>query len=81
MQTQQNGTRVFYWDVNGTIKYGTIQSTSRMTDVSSVSTMSLFGYANAMVPEHPSGQRQSRRRVHRQLAVRYLSIPYGSLLS
>jgi hypothetical protein len=34
MQTQQNGTRVFYWDVNGTIKYGTVQSTSRMTDVS-----------------------------------------------
>jgi len=34
MQTQQNGTRVFYWDVNGTIKYGTVVSTSRMTDVS-----------------------------------------------
>jgi hypothetical protein len=29
----QNGTRVFYWDVNGTIKYGTVESTSRMTDV------------------------------------------------
>lgn len=34
MQTQQNGTRIFYWDVNGTIKYGTVQSTARMTDVS-----------------------------------------------
>lgn len=30
---QQNGTRVFYWNVNGTIKYGTVESTSRMTDV------------------------------------------------
>jgi hypothetical protein len=34
IQTHQNGTRVFYWDVNGTIKYGTVESTSRMTDVS-----------------------------------------------
>lgn len=34
MQTQQNGTRVFYWDVNGTIKYGTVKTTARMTDVS-----------------------------------------------
>ena len=30
----QNGTRIFYWDVNGTIKYGTVRNTSRMTDVS-----------------------------------------------
>jgi hypothetical protein len=34
IQMHQNGTRVFYWDVNGTIKYGTVESTSRMTDVS-----------------------------------------------
>ena len=34
IQTHQNGTRVFYWDVNGTIKYGAVESTSRMTDVS-----------------------------------------------
>jgi hypothetical protein len=44
MQTQQNGTRVFYWDVNGTIKYGTVESTSRMTDVSISMLTSLFGY-------------------------------------
>jgi hypothetical protein len=32
MNAFPNGTRVFYWDVNGTIKYGTVESTSRMTD-------------------------------------------------
>jgi hypothetical protein len=34
MYLQQNGARVHYWDVNGTIKYGVVESTSRMTDVS-----------------------------------------------
>ena len=33
MQALQNSTRIFYWDVNGTLKYGTVESTSRMTDV------------------------------------------------
>jgi hypothetical protein len=32
MNAFPNGTRVFYWDANGTIKYGTVESTSRMTD-------------------------------------------------
>jgi hypothetical protein len=32
MNAFPNCTRVFYWDVNGTIKYGTVESTSRMTD-------------------------------------------------
>ncbi|KZP23588.1 hypothetical protein FIBSPDRAFT_951814 [Athelia psychrophila] len=32
MNAFPNGTRVFYWDVNGTIKYGTVQSTARMSD-------------------------------------------------
>ena len=30
----QSGTRVFYWGANGEINYGTVQSTSRMADVS-----------------------------------------------
>lgn len=32
MNVYQNGTRVFYWDVRGNIVYGTVESTSRMTD-------------------------------------------------
>jgi hypothetical protein len=32
MNAFPNGTRIFYWDVNGTIKYGTVESTSRMGD-------------------------------------------------
>ena len=34
IQIRQNGTRIFFWDLNGAIKYGTVVSTSRMTDVS-----------------------------------------------
>ncbi|KIM72674.1 hypothetical protein PILCRDRAFT_15904 [Piloderma croceum F 1598] len=30
--SQQNGTRVFYWDVSGRIKYGTVEFTARMDD-------------------------------------------------
>jgi hypothetical protein len=66
MHTQQNGTRVFYWDVNGTIKYGTVQSTSRMTDVGVYFVFALVTCANAgYTTGDPSGQRQSRRRVYR----------------
>jgi len=36
MNAYMNGTRVFYWDVNGTIKYGTVESTSRMMDVCTI---------------------------------------------
>jgi hypothetical protein len=32
MNVFPNGTRVFYWNVDGTIKYGTVESTGRMTD-------------------------------------------------
>jgi hypothetical protein len=32
MNAFPNGTRVFYWDGNGAIKYGTVESTSRMVD-------------------------------------------------
>ena len=32
MNAFPNGTHVFYWDVNGTIKYGTVESTSHMMD-------------------------------------------------
>jgi hypothetical protein len=59
MHLQQNGTRVFFWDINGAIKYGTVQSTSRMTDVSLNNEslcdelLTTFGTGN------PSGKRQS----------------------
>jgi ABC-type taurine transport system substrate-binding protein len=38
----QSGTRVFYWGANGEINYGTVQSTSRMADVSVCSELSIF---------------------------------------
>jgi hypothetical protein len=38
----QSGTRVFYWGANGEINYGTVQSTSRMADVSVCSELSAF---------------------------------------
>ncbi|KAG6379059.1 hypothetical protein JVT61DRAFT_11495 [Boletus reticuloceps] len=32
----KNGTRVFFWTSAGEIKYGTVQSTSRLADVSTI---------------------------------------------
>lgn len=32
MNAYPSGTRVFYWDIKGTIIYGTVESTSRMSD-------------------------------------------------
>jgi hypothetical protein len=34
---QQSGTRVYFWGLEGEIQYGTVQSTSRSSDVSIVS--------------------------------------------
>ncbi|KAF9228580.1 hypothetical protein BS17DRAFT_772196 [Gyrodon lividus] len=33
MNAFPNGTRVFFWTAAGEIKYGTVQSTSRLADV------------------------------------------------
>ncbi|KIM87539.1 hypothetical protein PILCRDRAFT_815075 [Piloderma croceum F 1598] len=46
----QNGTRVFYWDVNGTIKYGTVESTSRMTDGTQVVNVKVDGGTTVSLP-------------------------------
>jgi hypothetical protein len=71
MYLQQNGSRVFYWDVNGTIKYGTVESASRMTDVSLNDSI----YDNLPRPHFATGdsgpKRESRRRNHCQLAVSF----------
>jgi hypothetical protein len=43
MNTFVNSTCIFYWDVNGTIKYGTVQSTSRITDGTQVVNVKVDG--------------------------------------
>jgi len=50
MNAFPNGTRVFYWDVNGTIKYGTVQSTSRMTDGTQVVNVKVDGGSTVSLP-------------------------------
>jgi hypothetical protein len=43
MNAYPNGTRGFYWDVNGQINYGTVESTSRMTDGTQVLNIKVDG--------------------------------------
>ncbi|KAI6118696.1 hypothetical protein EDD16DRAFT_1480713 [Pisolithus croceorrhizus] len=39
----QNGTRVFFWTAAGDIKYGTVQSTSRLADGTQVIVIDIDG--------------------------------------
>ncbi|KIM71161.1 hypothetical protein PILCRDRAFT_17322 [Piloderma croceum F 1598] len=50
MNTFPDGTRVFYWDVNGTIKYGAVESTSRMTDGTQVVNVKVDGGITVSLP-------------------------------
>lgn len=50
MNAFPNGTRVFYWDVNGTIKYGTVESTSRMGDGTQVINVRVDGGSLVSLP-------------------------------
>ncbi|KAH7909256.1 hypothetical protein BJ138DRAFT_1127816 [Hygrophoropsis aurantiaca] len=45
-----NGTRVFFWDTFGTIKYGNVQSTSRLSDGTQVVVVLVEGGGNASLP-------------------------------
>jgi hypothetical protein len=49
--------RVFYWDMNGTIKYGTVESTSRMTDVRILNiTVGVFILMLGVITGHTGGE-------------------------
>lgn len=43
MNAYPNGTRVFFWTAAGDIKYGTVQSTSRLADGTQVIVIDLDG--------------------------------------
>ncbi|KAF9239588.1 hypothetical protein BU15DRAFT_74444 [Melanogaster broomeanus] len=43
MNAFPNGTRVFFWNAGGEIKYGTVQSTSRLTDGTQVVVVAVDG--------------------------------------
>ena len=50
MNAFPNGACVFYWDVNGTIIYGTVESTSRMTDGTLVINVKVDGGSVVSLP-------------------------------
>ena len=50
MNAFPNGTRVFYWDVNSMILYGTVESTSRMTDGTQVVNVKVDGGSIVSLP-------------------------------
>ncbi|KAF8136164.1 hypothetical protein EV363DRAFT_1395307 [Boletus edulis] len=43
MNAYPNGTRVFFWTSAGEIKYGTVQSTSRLADGTQIVVVALDG--------------------------------------
>ncbi|KAH7929800.1 hypothetical protein BV22DRAFT_1125522 [Leucogyrophana mollusca] len=45
-----NGTRVFFWASGGEIKYGNVQSTSRLADGTQIVVVLVDGGGNASLP-------------------------------
>ena len=74
----QDETRVFFWDVNGAIKYGTVKSTSRMTDVCILNiTVGKFLLMLGVITGHASGECYCGRRIYKctPVGLCHTSIP------
>jgi len=50
LQVAQNGTRVLFWTAEGDIRYGTVESTSRMGDGTEIANLMVDGGGNVSVP-------------------------------
>jgi len=55
--SRQNGSRIFFWDINGALNYATVENTFRMVDVRILSIAAGVSFKSwVIITGHPGGE-------------------------